>query len=86
MKELRLNIPQYSTEHGAVSNWEDGFVIKSEVVKDQIIISANHAGLVSLAKHLLFLAQNETPINCHYHLDEYNSLETGSKEIVIYRI
>ncbi|MBO9674695.1 MAG: hypothetical protein J7577_14705 [Sphingobacteriaceae bacterium] len=86
MKELTLNIPHYSTKHGAVSNWEDGFVIKSDVVKDQIIIAANQAGLISLAKHLLFLAQDETPLDCHYHLDEHNSLEIGSKEIIICKI
>lgn len=86
MAELKINIPEYTKEKGTVSIWEEGFVIKSEVLNDQIIISANQAGLISLAKHLLFLAQNETPVNCHYHLDELNSLETGSKEIVICKI
>ncbi|QIL42405.1 hypothetical protein G7074_25970 [Pedobacter sp. HDW13] len=86
MRELKLNIPQYSRESGAVCNWEDGFIIRTDVVNDQIVISANQAGLISLAKHLLFLAQNETPLDCHYHLDEYNSLENGSKEIIISKI
>ncbi len=86
MRELKLNIPKYSRESGAVSSWEDGFMIRTEVINDQIVISANQAGLISLAKHLLFLAQNETPAGCHYHLDECNSLENGSKEIIIAKI
>ncbi|WP_412469198.1 hypothetical protein [Pedobacter sp. KLB.chiD] len=86
MAELKINIPEYDKEKGAVSIWEDGFVIKSKVINDQIMISANQAGLISLAKQLLFLAQIETPPGCHYHLDDHNSLESGSKEIVISKI
>jgi len=85
MAELKINIPEYAKEQGAVSVWEDGFLIKSEVLNDQIMISANHAGLISLAKQLLFLAHAETSPGCHYHL-EHNSLESGSKEIVISKI
>lgn len=83
MVELKINIPEYTIEKGVIYIWEHGFVIKSEVQDDQIMISANQAGLISLAKHLFFLAQTETPTGCHYHLDEHNSSESGSKEIVI---
>ncbi|MFF5382256.1 Imm32 family immunity protein [Pedobacter suwonensis] len=86
MAELKINIPEYAQEKGAVSIWEDGFIIKSEVLNDQIMISGSHAGLISLAKQLLFLAHAETPASCHYHLDEHNSLKSGSKEIVISKI
>ncbi|MCX2492262.1 hypothetical protein OQX63_02180 [Pedobacter sp. PF22-3] len=86
MAELKIIIPEYTIEKGTVSIWEDGFVIKSAILNDQIVISANQAGLISLAKKLLFLSQNETPLGCHYHLDEHNSLELGSKEIVINKI
>jgi len=86
MAEFKLSIPEYTKENGAIFSWENGFMIKSEVVNDQVVITANEAGLISLAKQLLFLAQNETPVDCHYHLDEYNSLEAGSKEIVICKI
>ncbi|MFC1225993.1 hypothetical protein ACFE6N_19480 [Pedobacter sp. BG31] len=86
MAELKINIPEYAQEKGAVSIWEDGFIIKSEVLNDQIMISANHVGLISLAKQLLSLAHAETSSGCHYHLDEHNSLESGSKEIVISKI
>ncbi|TCD27164.1 hypothetical protein EZ456_10495 [Pedobacter psychrodurus] len=86
MIELKLNIPKYSKERGIIYSWEDGFTIETDIVEDQIVITANKEGLISLAKHLLFLAQDETPVGRHCHFDEYNSLETGSKELVITKI
>lgn len=84
--KIELNIPEYSKERGMIFSWEDGFIIKTEVTENQINIAANKEGLVSLAKHLLFLAQDKTPVDHHFHLDEYNSLETGSKELLITKI
>ncbi|PWS30241.1 hypothetical protein DF947_18985 [Pedobacter paludis] len=86
MIELKLNIPTYSSEKGLPYNWEDGFSIKTEIIENQIQVKANKAGLISLAKQLLLLAQDESPVGCHYHFDEYNSLEGGSKEIIISKI
>jgi hypothetical protein len=84
--KIELNIPEYSRERGMIFSWEDGFTIKTGATANQIFITANKEGLISLAKHLLFLAQNETPIDRHFHLDEHNSLEAGSKELVITKI
>ncbi|WP_420330042.1 Imm32 family immunity protein [Parachlamydia acanthamoebae] len=36
-----------------------------------------------MANHLLNLAQEKVPTNCHFHLDENNSLEKGSTELII---
>lgn len=62
-------------------NWEDGFAIRVRSEMDAVVISANREGLVSLARHLQTLA--DEPGQSHFHLDEYNSLEKGSCELII---
>ena len=61
--------------------WIDGFEIKTVVENDEILISANREGLLSLAKQLAALA-NGVPGD-HIHYDEYNSLEKASAEMTI---
>lgn len=86
MIELKLNIPEYNSKRGLQSIWEDGFSLETNVIENQILLKANKKGLISLAKQLLQLAQDETPIGCHYHFDEYNGLESGSIELIISKI
>ena len=38
---------------------------------------------MSLARHLLVLAQEEAPSGSHIHLDSFNSLEDGSVELIL---
>ena len=64
--------------------WIDGFEIRTAVKSNNIVISANREGLLSLAKHLTALADGEPGEHVHY--DEFNSLEEGSTEIIIERI
>jgi len=64
--------------------WEDGFEIRATVRDGEVTISANREGMVSLANILLDLAE-ERP-GAHVHLDEYNSLENGSCELIIERV
>ena len=64
--------------------WEEGFSIKVKYENEAVVIAANREGLLSLANHLTALA-NEVP-GSHIHLDEWNSLEDGSKELVIERM
>jgi hypothetical protein len=61
--------------------WEDGFSISVNANSDEVMVSANRAGLLSLARQLTALA-NEEP-GAHIHYDTYNSLEDGSKELVV---
>ncbi len=79
---MNIKIPKYDG-HSIKLAWESGFSIQCSVEDSIIVLSANSAGLISLAKHLLTLAQNEVPQNTHIHLDEYNSLEEGSQEIIV---
>ena len=65
--------------------WEDGFTIATRIENGAIVVSANAAGLRSLANHLLTLADDEIK-GAHFHLDEYNSLEDHSVELIVEKI
>lgn len=77
-----VEIIQYDANKGIQFNWEENFVIEVKKEDSEIIISANNEGLISLARYLLTLAQNEVPVGAHIHLDEYNSLEEGSVDLI----
>ncbi|UFJ61974.1 hypothetical protein [Brevibacillus sedimenti] len=84
--DIQIKIPKYTNDSGFQFVWEDNFIIETEINGNTIIIRANKDGLISMAKHLLTLAQNEVPTGTHIHYDELNSLEEGSCEIVIQKI
>ena len=65
-------------------HWADGYQIRARIERGAMVISANREGLLSLADALVTLA-GETP-GSHFHLDEYNSLEEGSVELIIERV
>ena len=62
-------------------HWVDGFEIAVTVEDGTAIISANKEGLLSLANHLMTLA--EAPSRDHFHLDALNSLDDGSAELIV---
>ena len=64
-------------------NWVEGFTISTRIDAGTMTISANREGLLSLANHLIELAE-EAP-GSHIHLDEYNALDEGSTELIIER-
>lgn len=61
--------------------WVEGFEIRAVVENNEIVISANKAGLLSLAKQLTALAEGVP--GDHIHYDEYTSLEKGSSDMII---
>ena len=61
--------------------WTDGFEIRVRTDGNEVLISANREGLLSLAGQLAALAK-EAP-GSHIHYDAYNSLEEGSAELII---
>lgn len=81
--EVKIEIPKYSPDKGITYKWEEGFNIKTMIDNGKIYIVANKAGLVSLANHLLNLAQDDVGSGNHLHFEEYNSLDDGSIELVI---
>ena len=64
--------------------WIDGSKIRVNNDNDEVVISANREGLLSLAGQLTALA--EGALGDHIHYDENNSLEEGSAELIIERI
>lgn len=64
-------------------NWIGDFTIRTAVRPGGITITANRDGLLSLAEICRALA--DEPEGSHLHLDEYNSLEEGSAELIIER-
>lgn len=60
--------------------WEEGACIRFRT-EHGAVISANRAGLLSLAAQLAALA--DEPAGSHIHYDEYNALEPGSAELLI---
>jgi hypothetical protein len=84
--QITLEIPDYNREDGIISHWEDDFQIIVHESNNQTLIRANKAGLTSLAIQLLTLAQDILPSGRHLHYDESNSLESGSKELIIEKI
>lgn len=61
--------------------WVDGFEIQTSIENDEIIISANKEGLLSLAKQCIALAEEEA--GAHIHYDIWNALSDGSKDMII---
>ena len=59
-----------------------GLRISVNALGNEVAIRANKSGLISLARHLLTLVQDSVPKHSHIHLDEYNSLEEGSAELI----
>ena len=64
--------------------WVEGFKIKTSVENNEIVISANKEGMLSLAKQLMMLAKGD--LGDHIHYDEHNSLEEGSSEMIIEKV
>ena len=64
--------------------WTDNFEIRVRAEDGTVLVSANREGLVSLARHLRTLA--DEPSQSHFHLDEHNSLEDGSCELIIEKV
>jgi hypothetical protein len=80
---ITLNIPEYNSEIGIEYAWQDNFEIITSINNGTINITANKEGLISLANHLLNLSQDNVPSGHHLHLDQYNSLEENSVDLII---
>jgi len=81
--EIKVEIPQYDKNSGLSTHWEYGFEINVKESNDGLVVLANKAGLISLAIQLLTLAQEGVPRGSHFHYDDSNSLEGGSRALVI---
>ena len=64
--------------------WIEGFQIFVNTDGQEVTISANKEGLLSLAGQLTALAKGMP--GDHIHYDEFNSLEEGSSAMIIERV
>ena len=64
--------------------WLDGFKISVSARQDEVTISANREGLLSLARQLRALAEGMP--GDHIHYDEANALEDGSVGLIVERV
>ncbi|GAB3814679.1 Imm32 family immunity protein [Micromonospora zhanjiangensis] len=82
-----VEVAVYDPALGVATWWNDGTVLRAEVwdsPERTVVISGNPAGLVSLARHLLTLAQDAVPDGRHLDFDTYCGwLEEGSAAIRI---
>jgi len=79
-----IDIPDYDPLRGIHLQWEAGHRIFVEIGPDgSVMLTANREGLLSLAQHLLNLANPEIPKGNHIHLDSYGGLEEGSIELML---
>lgn len=79
---MHIDVPKFE-QRGLMLVWETGFSIKCSIDVECVCIEANKEGLISLARHLLTLAQENVPEFTHIHLDEHNALDDGSSELII---
>jgi hypothetical protein len=69
-----VQVIPYDRSRGLVSDWDEDTVLRLEVLDsppNTLLITGNPAGLTSLARHLLTLAQPEAPIGSHLDFDDY---------------
>lgn len=64
-------------------NWIDNSSIEVCIDEGEVIISANSEGLESLSNIFKALSRKQISTGNHIHLDQYNSLEEGSTELII---
>ncbi|SRR5258708_2030053 len=78
MREVEIIIPVYSEKEGLWPIMEENCTIFTRIDPDgSIVIKADKGGLISLARHLLTLAQEEVPQWVHIHYSEWDMLEKG---------
>lgn len=81
-RSVTVDLVEYDPEYGLGTWWDDDTVLRVEVVEHPertAVISANPAGLRSLARHLLTLAQDKVPGGRHFDFDRYCGwLDDGS--------
>lgn len=65
--------------------WTEDYRLSVRTQGDEVVIQADAAGLETLARHLLTLAQPGVGSGSHLHLDANCGLETGSGSLVVER-
>jgi hypothetical protein len=81
-----IDVPDYDPSNGFDFYWEPGFALVAQCSEGGVRISGNREGLISLGRHLIALGMADVEKGYHVHLDDSNSLEDGSCEVILERI
>ncbi|MCP4347025.1 MAG: hypothetical protein GY795_16040 [Desulfobacterales bacterium] len=84
--KYEIQLSDFDKYKGFSFYWESGFEIEAMKTSSGVVIKANRAGLISLARHLLTLSQDSIPKGHHIHLDDLNGLEDSSCELIFEKI
>jgi hypothetical protein len=71
-----ISVPDYRADAGLLLSWDEGFEIELSVTEAEVVIKANRAGLTSLARHLLTLAQDGVSGGTHIHLTADQAIDS----------
>lgn len=74
--KICVEIPEYDG-NGIDVIWENNSKYSVEVVGNQVVLRGNKEALVSLAKQMLYLSNNDIQHGAHVH---FNSFFTGNSE------
>ncbi|MEV0265738.1 hypothetical protein AB0I49_30980 [Streptomyces sp. NPDC050617] len=75
-------IPDYRPDDGLRFSWDEGFEIAVSADRSEVLIKANRAGLTSLARHLLTLAQEGVSGGMHIHLTADQEIDSENDLIL----
>lgn len=68
--KLKIDIPDYDGNAMDVI-WNKGAEYTLDIVDNEIIMTANSCGLISIATQMLYMAYNQLPEGSHVHYDEF---------------
>ncbi|WP_322778619.1 hypothetical protein [Frankia sp. Cas4] len=71
-----IEVPGYHPDDGLRFVWDEGFEIAVTASSTDVAIKANRAGFVSLARHLLTLAQDGVHEGAHIHLTANQEIDS----------
>jgi hypothetical protein len=81
--DFRYSVPDYDENRGVQRGLQGNSRILVKVLGNTVAIQSNPEGLITLAKHLLTLAQPTVPDGFHCHYDAGHQLEVGSAHLVL---
>lgn len=84
--KILIDVPAYARS-GVFPILEENYALHIEIDNTStVVIKANKGGLISLARHLLTLAQEEYPVGSHIHYDEASILDDGSRPLIVDKV
>ncbi|WP_335937482.1 Imm32 family immunity protein [Streptomyces sp. PTD5-9] len=80
--DVVIDVPESEAGEGLRFSWDEDFEIELDVGPAEVVIRGNRAGLTSLARHLLTLAQQGVHEGSHIHLTASQEIESEADLIL----